>query len=71
MHHFQNENGNYGIVSFTPDRLFGSYYATARGVPKSATVFNLGYNLEEAARYPWVMELTGTPPRDKPPTAAA
>ncbi len=70
MHHFQNENGNYGIVSFLPDRLFGSYYATARGA-RSATVFNLGYDLTEAGRYPWVMDLTGTPPRDKPPSATA
>jgi sterol desaturase/sphingolipid hydroxylase (fatty acid hydroxylase superfamily) len=71
MHHFHHENGNYGIVSFLPDRLFGSYYATARNVPRSPTVFNLGYDLDEARLYPWVMELTGAPPRDKPPSATA
>jgi sterol desaturase/sphingolipid hydroxylase (fatty acid hydroxylase superfamily) len=70
VHHFQNENGNYGIVSFLPDRLFHSYYPNARDCPKSATVFNLGYDLKQAERYPWVMELTGTPPRDKPLAAA-
>jgi len=71
MHHFQNENGNYGIVSFLPDRLFGSYYANARDTRRSPTVFNLGYDMEEAKLYPWVMELTGAPPRDKPPGATA
>ncbi|HYP62616.1 MAG TPA: fatty acid hydroxylase family protein, partial [Acidocella sp.] len=25
----------------------------------------LGYDAEEARRYPWVMKLTGAPPRDK------
>ncbi|WP_419758530.1 sterol desaturase family protein [Acidisoma sp.] len=69
MHHFQNENGNYGIVSFLPDKLFQSYHENSRDCPKSATVFNLGYDLKQAERYPWVMELTGTPPRDKPPAA--
>jgi sterol desaturase/sphingolipid hydroxylase (fatty acid hydroxylase superfamily) len=71
LHHFHHENGNYGIVSFLPDRLFGSYYGSARNIPRSATVFNLGYDLDEAQRYPWVMELTGAPPRDKPPAASA
>nr|WP_295738534.1 sterol desaturase family protein [uncultured Acidocella sp.] len=66
LHHFQDENGNYGIVSFLPDKLFGSYYQE-RG--RSPTVFNLGYDLEQAKRYPWVMELTGSPPRDRPPGA--
>ncbi len=69
VHHFHNENGNYGIVSFTPDMVFGSYHADLRGWPKSPSVFNLGYNVEEARHYPWVMELTGAPPRDKPAAA--
>jgi sterol desaturase/sphingolipid hydroxylase (fatty acid hydroxylase superfamily) len=69
LHHFHNENGNYGIVSFMPDRLLGSYYPTLRDMPKSATVFNLGYDLQEAKRYPWVMRLTAAAPRDKPPAA--
>ncbi|TWB08886.1 fatty acid hydroxylase family protein [Nitrospirillum amazonense] len=71
IHHFHNEDTNLGIVSFTPDRLFGTYFASARDCPKSATVFNLGYDLDEARRYPWVMEVTGSPPRDRPPTAFA
>jgi sterol desaturase/sphingolipid hydroxylase (fatty acid hydroxylase superfamily) len=65
-HHFHNEQGNYGIVSFLPDRLLGTYYRTARDRPRSASVFNLGYDVEEAGRFPWVMELTGAPPRDRP-----
>ena len=69
-HHFHNENGNYGIVSFSPDTLFGTYHASLRDWPKSPTVFNLGYDINEARRYPWVMDLTGTPPRDKPANAA-
>lgn len=69
LHHFHNESANMGIVSFSPDRIFHSYFKTAKDCPKSRTVFNLGYDLEEARRYPKVMELTGAPPRDKPPTA--
>jgi len=68
-HHFHNEQGNYGILSFLPDRLFGTWYDFARDKPRSATVFNLGYDLAEAARYPYVAELTGAPPRDRPPMA--
>jgi sterol desaturase/sphingolipid hydroxylase (fatty acid hydroxylase superfamily) len=68
-HHFHNERGNYGIVSFLPDRIFGTYYDDARGAPKSATVFNLGYDRAAAARYPHVAALTGAPPRDRPPPA--
>lgn len=69
LHHFHNESINMGIVSFFPDRVFQSYFRTAKDCPKSPTVFNLGYDLAEAERYPKVMELTGAPPRDKPPTA--
>jgi len=68
-HHFHNENGNYGIASFLPDRLLGTYYRSVRERPKSASVYNLGYDLDEAHRYPGVMELTGAPPRAAPPGA--
>jgi sterol desaturase/sphingolipid hydroxylase (fatty acid hydroxylase superfamily) len=68
-HHFHNELGNFGILSFLPDRLFGTWYDAARDVPRSATVFNLGYDRTEAARYPHVADLTGAPPRDRPPLA--
>jgi hypothetical protein len=71
MHHFHNENGNYGIMSFTPDLLFRTYYRQACKVPKSPSVYNLGYDVEAAGRYPYVMKLTGAPPRDRPPPAVA
>ncbi len=58
-HHFHNEAGNFGITSFLCDRLFGTYYDRVRDVPRSATVFNLGYTEEEARRYPWVATLSG------------
>ncbi len=70
-HHFHNEDGNYGIIAYGPDMLFNSYYAEARQKPRSPTVFNLGYDLEEAERYPWVMQATGAPPRDRPPRPPA
>jgi sterol desaturase/sphingolipid hydroxylase (fatty acid hydroxylase superfamily) len=57
-HHFHNEHGNFGITSFACDRLFGTYYAKSRLVPKSPTAFNIGYTEEMAARYPWVNELS-------------
>lgn len=58
LHHFHNEQGNYGITSFLWDRIFGSFYGAADARPRSATTFNLGYDEAEVARYPWVRELT-------------
>lgn len=69
-HHFHNETGNYGIVSFAPDRVLGTYYRQAKDVPKSPTVYNLGYDRDAARHYPRVMELTGAPPRNRPPSAS-
>lgn len=66
LHHFHDEDGNFGITSFVVDRVLGSYYVDAKARPRSPTVFNLGYDVEQASRYPWVMELTGAPPRDRP-----
>lgn len=57
-HHFHNEQGNFGITNFFWDRLFGTYYAKPKLRPKSATVFNIGYTEEMAARYPWVAKLS-------------
>jgi sterol desaturase/sphingolipid hydroxylase (fatty acid hydroxylase superfamily) len=68
-HHFHSERGNFGIVSFLPDRLFGTWYDSARDTPRSATAFNLGYDTAEAARYPYVARLTGAAPLDRPPLA--
>ncbi|MGH6720391.1 MAG: sterol desaturase family protein [Alphaproteobacteria bacterium] len=66
-HHFHNEQGNYGITSFVPDRLLGSYYAAATDRPRSPTTFNLGYDEAEAERYPWVARLSGRAPMARPP----
>ena len=58
MHHFHNEQGNYGITSFLWDRLLGTFYAEAEAVARSETVFDLGYAGAERERYPWVMGLS-------------
>ena len=57
-HHFHSEKGNFGITSFVCDRVLGTFYEHPREVARSQTVFNLGYTLEEAERYPWVALLT-------------
>ncbi|MDX2224365.1 MAG: sterol desaturase family protein [Rhodospirillaceae bacterium] len=57
-HHFHNENGNYGITNFFWDKVLGTFYEGAKDKPKSATVFNLGYDEAVAARYPHVSKLT-------------
>ncbi len=57
LHHFRNETGNYGITNFFWDRVFNSFYDKHNNRPKSPTVFNLGYDEDQARRYPWVAEL--------------
>ncbi len=57
-HHFHNENGNYGITNLFWDRLVGTFYVGAADRPKSATVFNLGYDEEVAKQYPYVAKMT-------------
>jgi sterol desaturase/sphingolipid hydroxylase (fatty acid hydroxylase superfamily) len=66
MHHFHDEVGNYGITSFIADRLLGTYYGAVAERRRSATVFNLGYTVAESERFPWVADLSGGPPRDRP-----
>jgi hypothetical protein len=34
---------------------------------RSPHVFNLGYDIEESKKLPWVAELSGGPARDRPP----
>ena len=58
-HHFHDESGNFGIMSFVWDRAFGTYYDRAERPAKSPTVFNLGYTPEAARRWPWVARLSG------------
>lgn len=69
-HHFHNEQGNFGITNFVPDRLFGTFYPHPRDIARSPTTFNLGYTAEEAQRYPWVDRLTPQR-RDAPPRKVA
>lgn len=57
-HHFHDENSNFGITNFIPDRLFGTFRPKAAGQKPSATVFNLGYTHEEVRKYPWVARAT-------------
>ncbi len=58
LHHFHNEQGNFGITSLICDRLFGSLYSNGEKVPFSHTVSNLGYQDEERLHYPWVAQLS-------------
>lgn len=58
LHHFHSERGNYGITNFFWDRVAGTYYEQAGEVPRSESVFNLGYVGAERARYPWVVKLS-------------
>jgi sterol desaturase/sphingolipid hydroxylase (fatty acid hydroxylase superfamily) len=66
-HHFHNETGNFGITNYLWDRVFGTYYAKARDVPRSATVFNIGYTAAEAERFPWVQQMSDGIRRDGSP----
>lgn len=62
-HHYHDETGNFGIVDFGLDRLFGTFYARAGQRRRSASVFNLGYDDAVARRYPHVRDLTAARPR--------
>lgn len=58
-HHFHDETGNFGITNFWWDHLGGTHYAGASARPKSATVFNLGYDDAAADVHPKVRDLSG------------
>jgi sterol desaturase/sphingolipid hydroxylase (fatty acid hydroxylase superfamily) len=70
-HHFHNEAGNFGITSFAWDRILGTYYGRPAEMPKSATVFNLGYAGDAAQRWPWVARLTEDWGRPRKPRRAS
>jgi sterol desaturase/sphingolipid hydroxylase (fatty acid hydroxylase superfamily) len=57
-HHFHNEDGNYGITNLWWDKVLGTFYDGVAARPRSATVFNLGYDEEVAKSYPYVARLT-------------
>ncbi len=65
-HHYHNEKGNYGITNFVVDRVLRTFYSHPDKVPRSSTVFNLGYTADEAKKYPWVADLSGFEPGDTP-----
>lgn len=58
-HHYFDEDGNFGITNYFWDRVLGTYYEKKDRPHRSATVFNLGYTEEVAAKYPWVKALSG------------
>ena len=58
LHHFHNENGNYGITNYFWDKITGTYYGQSGDISSSETVFNLGYSEQESLRYPWVAQLS-------------
>ena len=62
LHHFHNEQGNFGITSVFCDRIFGSLYVSSDEVPVSQTVSNLGYADQERFHYPWVAQLSEQKP---------
>lgn len=74
-HHFHDETGNFGITNFFWDKLFKTFYEREERPAKSPTVFNLGYTPEQAEKYPWVAQLTGSVPmshpRDRRPSATS
>lgn len=57
-HHFHSEQGNFGITSNLWDHFFGTFYAQPKDMPKSPTVYNLGYTGEAKQQWPWVAELS-------------
>lgn len=58
LHHYYNENGNFGVTSPICDYIFGTYYDGASNLPKSPTASNLGYTEEMAGDFPWVAQLS-------------
>jgi len=70
-HHFYDETGNFGIISFWPDRLFGTFYNREERAAKSPTVFNLGYTDEVATVFPWVASMSGGVAKGHPRKRAA
>jgi sterol desaturase/sphingolipid hydroxylase (fatty acid hydroxylase superfamily) len=66
LHHFHNEKGNYGIIGFWPDRLFGTFYReVGADWPKSPDARTLGYHGEVARRFPYVDRLTAASTQER------
>ncbi|WP_439574085.1 sterol desaturase family protein [Phreatobacter sp.] len=62
LHHYVDENRNYGITTAIADRLFGTRIVDRKTLQRSPTVRNLGYTGEFADRYPYLKR-----DRDQPP----
>lgn len=58
-HHYVDEDGNFGITNYLWDRILGTFYEKKDRPGRSATVFNLGYTEDVAAKWPWVKDLSG------------
>lgn len=54
LHHFHNENRNFGICSSLVDKLVGTHAPQFRDAERSATARNLGYDEELARQKPLV-----------------
>jgi sterol desaturase/sphingolipid hydroxylase (fatty acid hydroxylase superfamily) len=54
LHHYMDENKNFGITSSFADRLFGTHATDKSKLTRSPTVRNLGYTGDFAERYPYI-----------------
>ena len=54
----QAMSGNFGITNLWWDKVLGTFYEGPKDRPRSATVFNLGYDELVAKSYPYVARLT-------------
>jgi sterol desaturase/sphingolipid hydroxylase (fatty acid hydroxylase superfamily) len=54
IHHYIDENRNFGITSSVADRLLGTLVGDKKELKRSPTVRNLGYTGEFADRYPYL-----------------
>jgi len=65
LHHYIDENRNYGITTAIADRLFGTRIVDKKTLQRSPTARNLGYTGEFADRYPYLKR------GDEPPAGGA
>lgn len=61
LHHYVDENRNYGITTAVADRLFGTRIVDKKALKRSPTARNLGYTGAFAERYPY-LKRDGEPP---------
>ncbi|TCT02253.1 sterol desaturase family protein [Aquabacter spiritensis] len=59
LHHYLDENRNFGITTGVADRLFGTGIGDRTGLKRSPTVRNLGYFGAFAERYPYLKRRPG------------